>query len=338
MTDVYKQDVEGFVSITDAGFFSIIDVQHRLSSFNEVGTVEGKVLPDDSASEPVEGKGAFLSINKEFVFDGIVRTFRRNEDGSYDITLASDVHRYKNTKTNVSISPGKAISKLVSNVLSGIQTNNQIIEPVDDHTLNYTFMRKDVPIADILDDLAKLSDSHWWVEPTNQFYFGNPADFSTTFVVQFPTKMSAGKETPAYKSVKVLGSPIEDTHGPEYNHMISKNSIQSNWTIEEGKNGKYNVRKAGGSPPGPVYTYRDRDIKKQAHADTVGKRICKQLAQQQIGGTLKFVGEEKIRPMDVVQMRPEFGGESYLVSGVMHELSSTDGFLTRVQCGGIVQR
>lgn len=214
------------------------------------------------------------------VFDGIVRDFRRNEDGSYNITLASDVHTYKNTKANVALSPGKSISKLVKNVLNKIQVNNATVEPVDDHNLNYTFQRKDVPVADILDDLAKMSDSHWWVEPTNQFYFGNPADFSKTFLVQFPTEMSAGKATPAYRSVTVLGSPIEDKMGPEYNHMISKDYVISNWTVKEGENGKYKVEQTGNNPPEPVYSYRDKELKKQKHADTVGKRICKQLAQQ----------------------------------------------------------
>lgn len=71
MTDIYKQDMEGFVSITDAGFYYVIDVKHRLSSFNEVGIVNGKVLPDDSASKPVEGKGAFLQSIKRWFLTGL---------------------------------------------------------------------------------------------------------------------------------------------------------------------------------------------------------------------------------------------------------------------------
>lgn len=51
-----------------------------------------------------------------------------------------------------------------------------------------------------------------------------------------------------------------------------------------------------------------------------------------------MAGEAELRPMDVIYMRPEFDGESYLVAGLEHELSSKDGFLTRVQAEGIVQR
>jgi hypothetical protein len=71
------------------------------------------------------------------------------------------------------------------------------------------------------------------------------------------------------------------------------------------------------------------------------KQILKNFRQKQKGGEITVAGRADIRPFDIVQMpqadaNEQFFGEEYLVYKLKHTVDSSNGFTTKIFCGGLV--
>lgn len=131
---------------------------------------------------------------------------------------------------------------------------------------------------------------------------------------------SAGKRTPPFRSVRVIGSSPTDREGQEARHLLTRRPITAT---------------AGNGTP--EYVYRDRDIRSPQQASNVANSLLKEFRKQRRGGYLVVLGDPDIRPLDTIRMPDRLGGEQYLASAVEHTLSARDGFETRIECGGVVE-
>ena len=91
----------------------------------------------------------------------------------------------------------------------------------------------------------------------------------------------------------------------------------------------------------PIFAYSDKSIKTNDQAVNTAKQILKNFRQKQKGGEITVAGRADIRPFDIVQMpqadaNEQFFGEEYLVYKLKHTVDSSNGFTTKIFCGGLV--
>jgi hypothetical protein len=91
----------------------------------------------------------------------------------------------------------------------------------------------------------------------------------------------------------------------------------------------------------PIFADSDKSIKTNDQAVNTAKQILKNFRQKQKGGEITVAGRADIRPFDIVQMpqadaNEQFFGEEYLVYKLKHTVDSSNGFTTKIFCGGLV--
>jgi len=199
--------------------------------------------------------------------------------------------------------------------------------------------------ASILNDLSESSNSTWWIDSRNKLYFGPTK--TAKHKLSWVTDTTAGKQTPPYKSVKVIGDNIVSNEGWNKAQMLSESTGFSGRTLE-GLGVENELVGSGGLTP-PTYTYRNEGIKTQEEAETTANKLLNELQQQQSGGSVTIVGRPMIDTLDIIEMPDSFGrtAESdtsdtnfiepaqYLVQKVTHTLNGRDGFTTKIECGGV---
>jgi len=202
--------------------------------------------------------------------------------------------------------------------------------------------------AEILDHISEASNATWWVDSRNTVYFGPTK--TAKHKLSWVTETSAGKQTPPYKSVKVIGDNIVSNEGWNKAQMLSESTGFSERTLE-GLGVENELVGSGGLTP-PTYTYRNEGIKTQEEAENVANRLLNELQQQQSGGNVTIVGRPMIDILDVIEMPDSFARTStspeedaefipaaqYFVQKVTHTLNGRDGFTTKIECAGIAGR
>lgn len=172
----------------------------------------------------------------------------------------------------------------------------------------------------VLEKVARWGEAAWWTTAENVVVVTDEiAGETDTHELRYLRDASPGKRTPAYQSVRVIGSSAVSRRGLGYRYMLSSQPI---------------VATAGSGRP--VYEFRDNDIQSQSQADNVAKALKKRLDEQQKGGWVETVGREDIRPFDDVELPPDLGGETYLVRAIEQTIDSRDGFKTRLTLGGLI--
>lgn len=239
-----------------------------------------------------------------------------------------------------------------------------------DYYLIRNIENRDIPIstqytgekaADVLDDLSKRANSAWWIDANNVLQFG-PTETSI-HKLDWVTDTSAGKQTPPYRSVKVIGDGLVSKDGWEGKNLVSQEGVGANGNVETTNQsyGGYDERtlrnlgatteeiellqKTTGELRKPTFTYKNKSIKTQQEAENTRDRILDELQEQQAGGEVTVVGRPMIDPLDVIEMPDAFGNPEqdvepaqYLVQGVRHLVDGSNGYITKVDCGGLAGR
>lgn len=206
------------------------------------------------------------------------------------------------------------------------------------------FSSQEITVEDALERITTTTNSSYWFDENGKFYIGaveqgSPID---VFDLSFITETSAGKSTPAWKGVQVIGSGVVSEDGWDKTNMNSENPSTSAASLkDDGKTDTDKLKK-------PVYTYRNLEIQTQAEADSVAKEIVNDLQDQQAKGKVTVVGLPEIRPLDAIQMpqsddenEPNYnpdqpmGGRRYSVVKVVHKINPSDGFVTDIHVGGL---
>jgi len=337
------------------------------------------------------------------VFTGYVSNSFQMQKGLWEVDAVDFILDLKKIKLNFSTGDGETVvSSLVqeivdkvnsekdSSIIPDLEADINIENPEENVSLGYVDIvqktRANVPrnatkegleisrqytqvkCADVLDDLAKAVNVNWWVDAFNVLRFG-PTETSI-HRLDWVTETSAGKQTPPYRSVRVVGDGISSESGREAKKLISKDGVISVGSVEAGGQpyGGYDgttadlqrigfteeeiaaVQQASSTDQElkePIFTYKNKSIKTKEEAQRIRNKILNELQEQQAGGSITIVGRPMVDILDVVEMPKRFGQTSqgefiepaqYLVGKVSHRLNGSDGYVTKVECAGIAGR
>lgn len=211
-----------------------------------------------------------------------------------------------------------------------------------------TFTKTEVNIKSALDRLRESTQSEWWFDNEGTFHFGvpRPSRYELTFI----TDTSAGKTTPPYQSVRVIGSGAASQEGYARDSMYVEDKIviERNLAVDEAGDPTTVAVEDYAEPNEPVFEYRNLEISSIEQARSTAQKIAEDLGEQQAEGTVTIVGHPEILPLDGIIMpqaededkanyneNQPMGGAGYNVYKVVHRLNSTDGFTTEIHVGGI---
>lgn len=198
-------------------------------------------------------------------------------------------------------------------------------------------------ISYALNRAREETKSEWWFDREGKFHFGVPEP--TAHKLQFITDADAGKTTPPYQSVRVIGSGAASQEGWARNSMNMEDPITIEARIDTLESKDESVANFGETRE-PIFTYRNAEISTQQQARNTAEKIINDLAEQQGDGKITVVGFPEVEPLDAVEMPPHgsvstdlggqpMGGARYGVYKVVHRLNNSDGFVTIIHCAGL---
>lgn len=300
----------------------------------------GKVTVTGVPAGPIPDTGTIrLSVNDELVFTGTIDEVDDTKHGSV-VVDAYDAYRPLQLTTVQQEFVQAPIRQVVRETCqrAGVDVNiNLDQQPIRPTTLelagaavssNFDIQRlnsvltmsvNSQPASKILTRAGYLADAGWYVDATNTVQFTRRPN-RTDHTVQYLLDASAGKRSPAYESVLVIGASPTSSQGQQRSHMYTR------------------VPPAAIAGSGsPQYQYRDQAIRTEQQAANVANAILKRFERQQRSGHVTVVGKPTITPWDTITMPEDEGGETYFVSGVKHTLDGSNGYETRVECGGVFE-
>lgn len=186
-------------------------------------------------------------------------------------------------------------------------------------TIDFT----ETPSFEALTEVLAEANWWWWCEPDNTIVVDTELP-TETYELPYVTETSAGKQTPPWQAVEVIGERQGTGTRPS--------------GVQDGERviGTGSPIRATSGDGEPVFTHTDRSIESIDKAQAVADHIFRELRAQQKSGSVTALGDEEIRPLDAIQMPDHMGGESYLVSALTHTISSDKGFITEFECGGLL--
>jgi len=185
------------------------------------------------------------------------------------------------------------------------------------------------PIEEVLDNMQLKSESIWEVDRYGDFYFGaiNPDAHKLRFI----TETSAGKQSPAWRSVLVIGDGVVSQDGWGASAQINEDAMEVRGNIDgaEVEDGLAE----------PTFVYRNLEINTREEARHVMEELREEIREQAAGGFIEVVGHPEVWPGDAIELpdapQQPFALERFGVKRVIHRLNNNDGYTTRIECGGI---
>lgn len=372
------QNVDASITIYEVDDHPRVEKEYKLTNLETENTKYGKVdiatatvVPEDSDYYVPEFEDeVYITINDEDIFTGYIGEVTPKENATFEIKCFNDVRKLKTTSVNIGTEEDfvQARKILMNTILpkAGIWNYRVRIDPTNvsiereqvktdpPKDVNVKFEESEVSALSIIDRLAKYTNSVWWIDGSGIFHFGNPQ--TEFYKLSYVKETSAGKTTPPYRSVKVIGGAEASQSSWGMVHIPSKDPIVATRTIEnirlaeekekiqeeEGEDAElekehqdvYRVKKGETTPP--VFTFRDKSIKSGDQADAIANALADKLVQQTRQGWVEIVGWAPVSPFDVIEMPDFLGGARYMVQGVKHTIDSSNGFKTRIKCGGLI--
>lgn len=269
-------------------------------------TILGEAAPGDELA---------ISLAGNTVFTGTIKKPKASVGDRTRLIAYDALHRLKRTAISETFDTEAAATVLQSVADAAgvdIDVRTAAAEPI-------TATFKDRDADSVIEKVTKLADAVWYVDAENTLVITEAGSVGEQRSLEQITDVSAGKRSPAYQSVRVVGNSPTSRKGRQSRQLVSSQPV---------------VATAGSGEP--QYEYEDDDIASQQQAQNVANAILKRLQKQQRGGFVEVVGRSDIRPFDTVEFPAAQGGSSYLAEGVKHTLSAKNGWSTRIQLGGVI--
>lgn len=199
---------------------------------------------------------------------------------------------------------------------------------------------------DIIGELETSSNSTLWVDTNNVIQFGptKTALHKLSWVID----SKAGFQTPPYQSVRVIGDDIgtASANGWQSANLVPETEERSETKISLDVEEEELVEKFGELKE-PTFTYEDESIRTKQEAQETARKLFNELQGQRASGEIVIPGRPMVDLFDVVEMPDSFSttksGEEtppaqYLVKEVTHRINASDGFVTEISVGGLVNR
>lgn len=358
--------------------YALTKLETENTEFNRVDIATATVVATETDyylpefEDPID-----ININGVDVYSGYVGGVEPKDEIAFELKCFNATRKLKRTNVNVGIEGAHSVpSKLIENTImpkTGISDyeininsdiriedgeSRQPPNQPEDNAVN--FSATEMSAMDVIERLAKATESLWWVDGTGMFHFGQPD--SDVYELAYVKDASAGKVTPPYRSVKVVGGGEASNTNWSEAQILAKEPVVEKRSLKNAKlaGEKEKIKEQEGEDfdeeedlnqkqrdayevligelKEPVFIHRDKSIKSKTEAEAVANSIINELLRQTMQGYVKIVGWAGIEPFDIIEMPDFLGGESYLVQGVKHTLDASKGFETRVEVGGLINR
>lgn len=279
--------------------------------YNKAAIAKATILGDVS-----EGDDISVKIRDGSIFTGTVRDV---EDGVGDrtrLTAYDAIYDLKRETISAKLDVVNAELAIKDEVEKRVDVD-VVIESSSRSEVSTTF--KKTALDQYVEKMAKLSNTVWYVNYDNELVIDDPGSVGRDRELDRLRDVSAGKKSPAYQSVRVIGNSPTSRRGREFDHMVASEPV---------------VATAGDGDP--EFRYEDDNIGDQKQAQNVADSIFNRLKRQQKGGYVEVVGRNDLRPWDIVTLPDSQGGESYTASTVKHTIDGSNGWKTRLGLGGLV--
>lgn len=193
----------------------------------------------------------------------------------------------------------------------------------------------------LLERIIKSTNSVWDVDRYGEFSIGPPAPDGTiptavrAHKLRYITDTTAGKQSPAWQSIVVIGDGVVSQDGwgasaqinenpPKFTSPITATGAAA--SVEEGVLAE------------PTFQYTNLEIDTAEEAEHVLGKLRDEIKKQRAGGTVTVVGHPEVWPGDAIELpdsrNQPFGLERFAISKVTHRLNNSDGFLTEIEVMG----
>jgi len=203
-------------------------------------------------------------------------------------------------------------------------------------------------IKDALEKARNQCQAEWFFDKEGTFHFGLPDP--TKHELKFITDADAGKTTPPYQSVRVIGSGSASQEGYSRTNMNMEDPVVVEAEIAYKDDGSGDVIANFGETTEPTFIYRNAEITTTQQARNTAEKLIEDLSEQQADGKVTVVGFPEIMPLDGIVMpngeagdypdndirnSQPMGGMGYNVYKVVHRLNNSDGFITIIHVAGV---
>jgi hypothetical protein len=200
----------------------------------------------------------------------------------------------------------------------------------------------------VLERIVKATNSVWEVDRYGNFYIGPPTPDGdvptavTSHKLRYMTETSAGKQSPAWQSVAVVGDGVVSKDGWSSNALISENpqkfaspiTTQNRGDVQQIEESLEESEQLAD----PTFVYTNLEINTAEEAKHVLNKIKEDIRKQEANGHITVVGHPAIWPGDAVELPDSrdqpFGLERFAVGKVIHRINNSDGFLTKIEVMG----
>lgn len=314
----------------------------QVANMTATGEYTYEAIFHDPSQQPFqsdsESPDATNLMNSTVVIQpGSSQIIESSEDGPYsNVCVAGERKVRVSELVNIIIEESKIDDYVVNIAQDGIivgytEAGTEIRKGYDPEI---TFSSWELPVKKVLDRAEAASQSHWWFDREGTFHFGPPlpdTDISA-YSLKYIKEASDGKVSPPYQSVQVIGDGVASEEGWSRGALLNEQRINAN--------GKVDIDTDAAELLDPVFTYRNMEINTQGEADNIREDILEELRSQQAEGEVTVVGFPELRPLDRIDMpntdRQPMGGESYGVKEITHRLNTSDGFITKIKVGGLL--
>lgn len=248
----------------------------------------------------------------------------------------------KNSKFEYSVNLENNGTQITENRRAGFDTK-MVLDGV--YSVDITTENSDGALT----TLIQRADAVWDVTRYGEFSIGPPEPdgaiptAATSHKLRYLTEADAGRQSPMYRSIEVIGSGVASRVGYSANAQVSEKPLRVIGEITQTEDEQTAVIFEGDAPPSiditePVYTYRNMEINTIEEAEHTFNKIADELRQQLAGGEVTVVGHPEVWPGDAVELpnapRQPFAEERFIINKVRHRLNNNDGFLTTIEVGG----
>ena len=297
----------------------LVEVEYKSSRYNEAALTTLKIVAD---RYPEQGEIVSVSINDTTIASGYVDVSKPTSDGLVAIDAFDTVRPLKQGSVTADFDQ-IPLENVVTVVCAFADVEPAAIKLENNPEITATYEGR--RIASVLDTLAARVRGVWFTDPstpTARPVFTDGVSFTPTRhdIEYILEDTDAGLQTAPYDGVRVIGG-AKRSNGRT--NTLTKNPV----TATAGDTGR----------GARVYRYENGSIMSNKEAKRVAHKHLDSFEMQQGTGEIKLVGNEAIQPFDSVTMPDNLGSAEHLVSEVTHSANVSDGFLTTIKVGGLIE-
>lgn len=345
----------------------------RINSGPEQSVADADKRPKETSERELSSGGKL-----ERLFTGTISTVQKKGDGSWKLFAFTHQLDISTTRINVSTGGQIKAEDLFEQVMFKVNkkvdgtnlkatSNNDNVNVNFDSSDSIVYSNRDSfnsPVRsdrvkfptkknytntvakEVIKDIELATNSVFWVDKSNTIQFGPPK--SKIHKLSFVTESDARVQTPPYKSVKVIGDDLSQVNAETGTSRIAlvgdRPTIETQALLQK-PSGTYEVVR--GELREPTYVYKDESIRTTREARNVATDLLQKINEQRAEGKIIVPGRPMIDIFDVVEVPDSFAvtknetqlpPAQYLVKEIIHRINESDGFVTEIIVGGLINR